>query len=184
MANSSPDARFWHTSQCVGDQVYVWGGQTKSYGQEKLPVLEEFDCHERSWRTLIDIKGDSHPGVSQVACASFGDFLYLYGGNDGKDYNNILSQLDWKKKVWIQLSTKDASMSPMRKDACGMAHFTTQSGEQKLIVMCGYALLGPCSTDTASTFSPDKNSKFTTDHPEDTGWTNEIHMFDIAKGIY
>ena len=178
-----PEARFWHTSQCVGDRVYVWGGQTKIYGQGKIAVLEEFDCNERSWCTLTDIKGDSHPGVSQVACVSFGDFLYLYGGNDGKNYNNILSKLDLKKKSWLQLSTKDASMSPMKKDACGMAHFTTQDGEQKLIVMCGYASHDRCSTDAASDFSRNKNTKFITDHPEVTGWTNEIHMFDTAKGI-
>ena len=172
-----PDARFWHASQCVGDRIYVWGGRTRSYCQEKLTYFEEFDSNKRSWRTLKDIEGISHPGVSQVACASFGDFLYFYGGNDGQDFNNILSQLDLKEKTWIQLSRENASLSPMKKDSCGMAHFTTQSGERKLIVMCGYGKINGGSTDAASSFSEDKNSK-----KGGTGWTNEIHMFDITKG--
>ena len=193
----TPDARFWHASQCVGDRIYVWGGRTKSYQQEKMPCFEEFDSNKRSsgWHTLTDVDPqDAHPATSQVACASYSDFLYLFGGSDGNEFNNILSKLDLKKKKWERLTQqKNASMSPMKKDACGMAHFTTQSGEHILIVMCGYAntpldhstdakststLDKNPSTDAKSTFTPDKNSKNGV-----SGWTNEIHMFDIAKGM-
>ena len=177
-----PDARFLHASQCIGDRVYVWGGRTKG-DQEKLPFFE-FDINKRTWRALADIdvgSQDAHPATSQVACASFSDFLYLFGGNDQKELNNILSKLDLKKKKWTRLTRQEnASMSPMKKDACGMAHFTTQSGEHILIVMCGYSNNVSHSTDTESKFEWNKNSK----HPDrDSGWTNEIHMFDTAKGM-
>ena len=179
MADITPDARFWHASQCVGDRVYVWGGCTKSYQQEKMLCFEEFNSNKRSsgWRTLTDIDPqDAHPAISQVACASYSDFLYLFGGNDGNELNNILSKLDLKKKKWERL-TYASAMSPMKKDACGMAHFTTQSGEHILIVMCGYSDTSH-STDSKSNFASNKNSR----HP-DSGWTNEIHMFETAKGM-
>lgn len=174
-----PDARFWHASQCVGDRVYVWGGYSKG-DQEKLPFFE-FDINKRTWRALTDIDvdpQDAHPATSQVACASYSDFLYLFGGSDQKELNNVLSKLDLKKKKWIRLTRQEnASMSPMKKDACGMAHFTTQSGEHVLIVMCGYSNTSD-STDTKSDFESNKNSKH-----RGSGWTNEIHMFDTAKGM-
>ena len=178
-SSKTPDARFWHASQCVGDRVYVWGGRTKSYRQERLTYFEEFDSNKRSWKTLTDVDPqDAHPAMSQVACASFSDFLYLFGGNNGKELNNTLSKLDLKEKKWKRLAQgENASSSPMKKDACGMAHFTTQSGEHLLIVMCGYTKKGH-STDIKSEFSLNKNS---TDGV--SGWTNEIHMFDIAKGL-
>ena len=158
----TPDARFWHASQCVGDRVYVWGGRTKSYQQEKMPCFEEFDSNKRSsgWDTLTDVDPqDAHPATSQVACASYSDFLYLFGGSDGNEFNNILSKLDLKKKKWERLTQqKNALTSPMEKDACGMAHFTTQSGEHILIVMCGYANTSH-STDAKSNFVLNKNSK-------------------------
>jgi hypothetical protein len=172
----TPDARFWHASQCVGDHVYVWGGHKKGYRQDKLPF---FDSNKRSWDTLTYVNPkDAHPATSQVACASFSDFLYLFGGSDGHKLYNTLSKLDLKKKKWARLAQQEnASISPMKKDACGMAHFTTKSGEHILIVMCGYANTDH-STDAKSKFESDKNSENGV-----SGWTNEIHLFDIATGM-
>ena len=188
MANSKPDGRFWHSSQSYGEKVYIWGGRTPQYGRDKetgqqtVVMIEEFSSMNRSWNTQ-DSDGIPHPGLSEVACASFENFLYFYGGNDGEELNGILSQLDLKTMTWLRLSSEKADNCPMRKDACGMAHFKTDGGKQKLLIMCGYANL-TSEADMQNGGSSDGNSSFRRDERAQTaaGWTNEIHLFNIESG--
>ena len=64
-----------------------------------------------------------------------------------------------------------AKDGPMRKDASGMVHFNSN----KLAVIGGYGHpAGPIQPE--SSFIP--NERFT----DGTGWTNEIHVFDICAG--
>ena len=191
MASASlhePDARYWHTSQCIGEKVYIWGGRTSNYGKkeetEKLrSTVQEYDATNRSWSERIT-KGTPHPGLAQVAGSSSEKFLYLYGGNDGERLNGILSQLNLKKMMWSQLSPENAKNSPMIKDACGMIHFQGHDGQEKLLLMCGYASpTDPHNRDNGG--SSDRKSKFIPDDNSISGvqgWTNEIHVFNIATG--
>ena len=69
------EARYWYTSQCVGENVYIWGGHTSKFygGKEEIEKLrskvEEFDATNRSWSERAT-EGTPHPGLAQVACAS------------------------------------------------------------------------------------------------------------------
>ena len=134
----TPSSRFWHFSQLVGNNVYVGGGNIPSYKSKKGRVrltrtIEQFNIEERTWRQL-ETTGDHHPGLTAVACASFGKYLFAYGGNNSERLNGVLSQLDLETLTWLQLSPETAD-GPMRKDASGMVHF----GEDNLAVVCGYA---------------------------------------------
>ena len=174
-----PQSRFWHSSQLVGDSVVVRGGcipgiDSKRGRHRMMKRIEEFDIKARRWREL-KTKGDRHPGLSAVACASSGKHLFAYGGLDGVVLNGVLSQLDLETLEWTQLSPK-TSAGPLRKDASGMVHF----GDGKLAVVCGYAypskqrLPNGGSSDPGSTFIP-RNGV-----PDDgSGWTNEMHIFDL-----
>ena len=179
MADLNPDARFWHVSQSVGENVYVWGGRAFSEATETLlKTINEFSTKTRSW-CKKETEGTPHPGLSQVACASFGNFLYLYGGSTGEDLSGVLSKLDLTSMTWAQLSPEKAPHSPMKKDACGMIHFKTYEGKQKLLVMCGYAQLDPDNTgssDEKSELKPDVKNAVGR-----YGWTNEIHLFNTGK---
>ena len=188
-----PDGRFWHSSQCFGEKVYIWGGRTPQYrrkrnketpGQQTVVTIEEFNSRTRSWHSR-GTDGDPHPGLSEVACASFETFLYFYGGNSGKDLNGVLSQLDLNRMTWLRLSSEKAKKCPMKKDACGMVHFKTNGGKQKLLVMCGYAQSND-GGNTQNGGSSDENSRFRVQENENatetTGWTNEIHLFNIESG--
>ena len=83
-----PHSRFWHSSQLVGESVVIRGGcipgiDNKKGRREMVKKIEAFDVKIRKWRERKTNKGDCHPGLSAVACASYGKYLYAYGGLDG-----------------------------------------------------------------------------------------------------
>ena len=176
--DSTPNPRFWHFSQLVKGNVYVGGGNIPQYKTKKararlLRTIEEFNVEERKWRQR-ETTGDHHPGLTGVACASFGKYLFAYGGNNSKDLNGVLSQLDLDTFIWSQLSPETAD-GPMKKDASGMVHF----GEDGLAVMCGYAT--PRNRTKLSGGSSDRDSRFIKREgpsADGDGWTNEMHIFN------
>ena len=79
--------------------------------------------------------------------------------------------MESKTLTWSQLSAV-AEDGPMRKDACGMVYFNSD----KLAVVGGYGHpVGP--VQLGSLFIP--NERFA----DGSGWTNEIHIFDICAGV-
>ena len=184
-----PDGRFWHSSQSFGEKVYIWGGRTPQYGRDKetgqqtVVMIDEFNSMDRSWHTRETCE-IPHSGLSEVACASFENFLYFYGGNNGEELNSILSQLDLKTMKWLQLPSKNMDKRPMRKDACGMVHFKTNGGKRQLLIMCGYAESEDGKVNTWNGGSSDENARFRIDENAQSaaGWTNEIHLFNIESG--
>lgn len=177
-----PRSRFWHSSELVDGSVVVRGGcipgiDSRKGRRDMVKKIQQFDVKTRSWLEH-KTRGDRHPGLSAVACASYGKYLYAYGGLDGVVLNGVLSQLDLETLKWTQLSPR-TSAGPLKKDASGMVHF----GEGKLAVVCGYAyptkqrLPNGGSSDPASTFIARNGI------PDDgSGWTNEMHVFDLKGG--
>ena len=152
------------------------GIDDKKRRNKMVKRIDVFDIKTREWREH-KTKGNHHPGLSAVACASHGKYIYAYGGLDGEELNGVLSQLDLETLVWTQLSPAETSAGPMKKDASGIVHF----GDGMLAVVCGYAypnnpkLSNGGSSDLGSTFKPLKEIPTY----EGGGWTNEMHIFDI-----
>ena len=174
-----PNSRFYHVASSVCDgpgQLIVWGGQTSevysNLGRIQLAsVVEQFDIHSEVW-CQRDTGGTSHPGLFKAACTSFGNRLFMYGGYCDDTYSNYsgaLSCLDLTTLTWSQLSLAGGTAGgPMRKAACGIVHFH----QNKLAVIGGYGIpTGP--TQPGSSFIKDTDG---------SGWTNEIHVFDISQG--
>ena len=181
-----PRSRFWHSSQLVGENVVVRGGCIPGIDDEEgredmVKKIEMFDIKTRKWCER-KTKGDHHPGLSAVACASHGNYLYAYGGLDGEDLNGVLSQLDLETLVWTQLSPAETSVGPLKKDASGIVHF----GHGMLAVLCGYA--HPTKPDLSNGGSSDLGSTFIKrggiPNYGGGGWTNEIHIFDIQSSEF
>ena len=173
-----PSSRFWHSAASVEGFLYIWGGNTLDFKlqncrRELAGKIEKFDPVNDVWRQL-KTTGTPHPGLSAVACASFGEYVYAYGGFDGEQLQGVLSQLDLKTLNWSQLSYVElADDGPMKKDACGMAHFS----DDKLVLIGGYGYpTGP--VQPRSLFV--RNELFN----DGTGWTNEIHIYNIHEGIH
>ena len=166
---SEPSPRWGHFSAGVGEQLYLWGGRTKDFVKENVlsrrthswdPVLECWQHKECS--------GLLPPALYAGACASIAHHLYLYGGHDGSADRDSLYQLDTKSLEWQQLS----SAGPMKKYGCGMVAYGN-----KLVLFGGYGIpSGP--TQPGAEFV--KDTKFT----DGAGWTNELHSFDLEKGVF
>ena len=121
--------------------------------------------------------GPPHPGLSGAACTSFGDYLFTYGGqyygDSGLDVSGVLSCLNIKTLTWTQLCPVGTARGPMRKVGCGMVHVSSD----KLAVIGGSGFpTGP--TQPGSSFI--MNTQFT----DGSGWTNEVHVFDLSQGSH
>ena len=142
--------------------------------EDMVKRIDVFHSETREWRGY-ETKGDHHPGLSGVACASHGKHMYAYGGLDGELVNGVLSQLNLETLVWTQLSPETPA-GPLRKDGSGIVHI----GDGMLAVVCGHAypknpkLSNGGSSDLGSTFKEIPTY-------EGGGWTNEMHIFDIQS---
>ena len=166
---SEPSPRWGQFSAVVEGKLCVYGGRTKDFLKEKSGLassVHSFDGLLESWYSE-DTGGVPPPaGLYIGACASAGHHVYVYGGYDGSAPQGSLHQLDTRTRTWKQLS----STGPMRKTACRMVSYGSN-----LVLFGGYGIpSGP--TQPGAEFV--KWSKYT----DGSGWTNELHTFDVIKG--
>ena len=170
-----PEPRFLPGVSSVEGKLYMWGGRTIGFEKDLKDEMkglanriECFDPVDEVWRHF-DTQGTPHPGLSYPACTSFGEHIYMYGGQPeiGEARRGVLSCLNVATLNWSQLSF-EAADGPMKKTACGMVHFH----EDKLILIGGYGYPnGPAKHGAALL----KNGHL--------AWTNEIHIFDRILGM-
>ena len=165
--SAEPSPRQGHFSAAVGDQLYMWGGYTKDLKNAPASALHSFHPVLESWEHC-ECSGPPPPALYNGACASTGGNFYFYGGRDGSDYQGCLYQLDIKSRKWQQLS----SAGPMSKAGCGMIAYG-----KKLVVIGGYGIPFATTQHGAAEFVKDSNYTNT-----DSGWTNELHTFDLEEG--
>ena len=120
---SEPSPRDSPYTAAVSGQVFLTGGCTKNFDEDKKKLLSSvhtFDVYEESWRERR-VEGPAPPGLYWGACTSTpsGNTLQVYGGWDGSHNQGSLDQLDINSLNWTQLSTPDSS-GPMKKRGCGM----------------------------------------------------------------
>ena len=147
----------------------MWGGRTKDFLGRKSELASSvysFDQFLEFWAEN-ETSGVPPPGLYTGACASAGHHVYVYGGDDGSHFQGSLHQLDTRSWTWKQLS----SDGPMSKRGCGMmAH------DSKLVLFGGHGVpSGP--TQPGAEFV--NNSRAT----DGGGWTNELHVFGLNKGM-
>ena len=165
--------RYGHFSAPVGGQVLLSGGRTRDYHKDKsslLSTVQCFDLYSETWRERV-VDGAPPPGIYYGACASSGQCLYCFGGYDGSNRHNSLLQLDTSSSAtpkWTQLTTPDSNSGPMKKAGCGIIVYGSS-----LVNFGGHGV--PCGpTQPGAEFV--KDGRYT------TGWSNELHVFDVRKG--
>jgi hypothetical protein len=181
MANQKlyePAARYAHVSFLVDGKVYSWGGATQDVAsghRDEIVQLgrrvEQFDPYLEIWSQL-NTAGTPHLGLMCAVCASHGEHVYMYGGQGAK-IEGTVSCLNFgvKTPTWSQLCPAETVGGPMRKGWCGMVHFH----DDKLAVIGGYGYPnGPIQP--GSVFIGNSTAA------DGSGWTNEIHIFDISQG--
>ena len=171
-----PAPRFLHGAAAIGGRCYLWGGHVQDLsksGRRKLTsTIETFDPYLETWEKH-PTTGVSPPGLYYEACTSLLDSLYWFGGYDGSSYYNSLHKLDTTTLEWRELQPLNKADGPMRKVGCGMVSFH----QDKLAVFGGYGFpTGP--TQPGAIFIKD------TDYTDGSGWSNELHVFDITEGMW
>ena len=165
-----PSTRYHHSSSLVEGKVYMWGGTTsKSCIPPKQ--IEWFDPYLEMWNQVNTV-GTPHPGQYEGACVSIGECMYMYGGCiQSRIYTDVLSCLDLNKLTWSRMGLVGTDGRPMKKCSCGMVPFHGI----KLAVIGGFGI-PTGSIQPGSTFI--RNTRFS----DGSGWTNEIHVFNICQG--
>ena len=171
-----PSPRFSHGAAAVGGKCYLWGGCvqdfTESGRRELASTVKIFDPHLETWEEH-HTTGVPPPGLYSGACTSLLDSLYWFGGNDGTSFYNSLHRLDPTTLKWREIQPLNQADGPMRKIGCGMVSFL----QDKLAVFGGYGIpTGP--TQPGAMFTK------TTNTTDGSGWSNELHVFNITEGMW
>ena len=189
MANSEPAPRYRHVSEIVGSRVLVHGGRTRDFTEQArvhlAKVVEVFNPYLENWEQKT-VSGDAPPaGTYGAASASTQTELYTFGGvagtvNASGKESNSLHKLDSKTWFWHLLSPQNADGAPLPKFGRGMVSFSERNGRRYLAVFGGHALpvRGPPSLRKATTATFMRN----VDTADGSGWTNELHIYDLSDG--
>ena len=168
-----PSARFSHGATSIVGRCYLRGGHVQNLsgsGRRKLvSTIEIFDPCLETWE-VHQATGAPPPGLYLGACTSLLDSLYWFGGYDGKsDYYCSLHRLDSTTLEWRELQPLNQVDGPMRKAGCGMITVL----QYQLATFSGHGFCtGP--TQPGAMFTEDTNGE---------GWRNELHIFDITRGM-
>ena len=160
--NSEPSPTEDHFSAAVGGELYVIGGFSKKENKLVSCVYTFNQCTE-TWQNR-PTTGTPLPGLYRGACAAMHSNLYVYGGNDGSRQQNSLYKLDTISFKWSQLLS-----GPTKKDGCRMISY-----DESLILFGGYG--SPIGhTQSGAEFIKDTTRLH-------SGWTNELHVFNVKEG--
>ena len=164
---SEPEERWGHFACSTQRKTFMWGG-----GNIKNTSIEEYDSYLESW-TSRKCHGNAPRGCYYGACASNNDRLYSYGGFDvDGDFRGGLGELNTTTLKWSSLSPESAANGPMKKRGAGLVYF----GENKIAVVGGWGIpTGPAQPGSRFVKSGSSNG---------SGWTNEIHVFDLTESKY
>ena len=169
---SEPTPRWRPFWAPVGGQVFLSGGRTRDFHKDKSSLLSTvhiLDFYSETWRERT-VEGAPPPGIYDGACALSGQCLYCFGGRDGSYVRGSLHQLDTSSATlkWTQLTTPDSSSGPMKKAGCGMVAYSSY-----LVLFGGYGV--PCGPTQLG-------AEFVKGDHYASGWSNELHVFDVTEG--
>ena len=171
-------ARFGAAVCTVGDQLYLWRGDTGSDSRVDLNVIYALDLNNyHCWRRIHtdwDNSSQMPQGKCSMAVCVIGDVMYTYGGwyceQPFYSRSNKLHGLCVRDMIWREIIAVNPQDGPGKKDKCGMVEHAG-----KLCIFGGYGYL----TDHQK-----KNKLFSREPTGFLCWTNELHLFDPMTSEY
>ena len=141
-----------------------------------LSVVEVFDPQTLLWEQK-PTTGTPPYGVYWNAYASIEKYMYTFGGycGHGKCYHNSVHQLDTALFQWREVMVANPGECPMKKWQCGMVGFT-QGEDNYLCVFGGWGVLSASHKNMKYEFVADRGNLGCV-------WSNELHFFNLTKGI-
>ena len=139
------DKRAWHSTQVIGDSLYLWSGDQPNFpkvhnNNEKKRLTSQvqvFNIISGKWDTK-PTRGNPPLGVSGYSCATLNNKIYYFGGFCRHDicYHNSLNVLDTSSLTWTQISPTDDRRPVMKRGFGGMM-LTEYEGVHRLVVIGG-----------------------------------------------
>ncbi|ELU01582.1 hypothetical protein CAPTEDRAFT_122343 [Capitella teleta] len=105
VGGTSPSARTYHTTACLGDQLIVYsGGQSGSdpVGDRQVHC---FDAAQHEWSNL-KVQGDSPKPRHGHLVIAVGTKILIHGGMSGTTFYDDLYVLDVSKRMWSTIKQK------------------------------------------------------------------------------
>ncbi len=150
-------------SAAADGRHYVFRGAGPGLGYNIVAVC---DTRTEQW-ILFPTTGPLPPGIWGGCSVCVGRCLYTFGGSDGSSYFNDIGKLDLDTLQWTNVQSFGSQ--PIKKSGSGFFRVN----EKTLGVFGGFGIEGP--TQPGSTFTR-------SGAPNGSGWTNELHLFDIQTG--
>ena len=145
---------------------YIWRGATL---EEVVTNIGVYNVQTEQW-ALIPTTGPPPSGLLGGRCATVMNHLFAFGGSDGSTPFNHLHMLNLETFRWSKVYPRNhPSETPICKSSCGFL----MVNERTLICFGGYGR-NRSNIQPGSTFTRIRGCD---------GLTNEIHLFDIQKGI-
>ena len=169
-----PEPRWGSGATAVGQSVFMYRGVLQSYQGKSRGTLPShcavFDGDSSEW-IRMDTVGSNPEAYQNFSTTSIGDHIYYYGGHDGTTYTNQLIELDTQTMELKEIIPRNSNEGPMMKRDCGLVSLWNE----RLLAWGGYGI--PTTTQPGSRFVPD------TRETDGSGWTNELHCYDIKSGM-
>ena len=170
-------ARYGAAVCTVGDQLYMWRGDTDSRSDD-LNFMYALDLNNcKKWRkihTNWDNLSQLPLGKCSIACCSVGNVIYVYGGWHSQQLyhsrSNQLHALCLQQMIWKKVVAVNPQDGPGMKDKCGMVEHAG-----KICIFGGFGYL----TDHQNT-----KKLFSREPGGFLCWTNELHMFDPLTSMF
>ena len=146
-------------------QHYFWKGWGPGRRENIVSIFNVYNEHWTGRHTF----GNPPPGLVDGQCTFLSNKLFVFGGSDGNSLTNGIYKLDMIDFQWSQLASgANPSKVPIPKKGCGLVPVN----ERTLACFGGHGL---CPSEASPLFIKDKN------HTNSSGWTNELHFFDIVE---
>jgi len=97
--NNIPSGRYAHTMASIGKKIYVFGGYTGNYDDDKLYI---FDTETLRW-DCPKVTGQLPCGRAFHSCAVIGTRIYYFGGYNGSTNFNDIHFFETDKMNWQQV---------------------------------------------------------------------------------
>lgn len=180
MALYQPSPRFDHYAAQIGKKSFLWGGCTQDFSASGknilVSVVEVFDNFQEKWEQFRTNQV-TPPGLYDGACTTVSESLYHFGGFDGDSNCNSLHCLNSVTLEWTKIHSQTPGNQPMPKSGHGFVTYHDEAvGVTRLAAFAGYG--NPLTpTQPGARFIPNTSSS------DGSGWTNELHLFNLTTGM-
>ena len=164
----APPARAFHDSVVLKDKLFVWGGETDTFGQYHSHLnLFSVDMQTGSWHQHTVTPPDAPPPSKEGCSTVIGNTIYSYGGKISQSpyrASDELYKLNLKDMRWRRVLVR--GIKPGGRMGAGMC-----SVNGKLLLMGGY---GPLPSERIHPQAEYKIGRI----GSGCGWNNELFEFD------